>query len=559
MLMRLLFLLSASSVSFLPPSSLVSAFPSQAGGCEAGRPAVDGKHLENENGVEEYTLSERDLTFSINNVTMNSAGNSAFKVRTGGDYLFQVTSREDRPFRGALIRVQQQNNEIFKFVPVGVEAQDTLACVGSAIGVTHRNNNPKTTIGGLFSTNSTQGDIFIDVTVVDRNDDDVGSIFSYTRYQIGVVSPSVSPTSPPTTLKTFRPTQTPSPTTTPYPTFADVCYVCGSEDMDVTQPDNTATLPGQVFSCRQLSVAASDRKIPPQLCPLAQAAATANCACALRTPAPSAAPTTPRPTPLATLAPTSTFYPTANSSRDQDTSCLLCGSNEQVANSNTTLAFDNALYTCGRLYKDATAGRFAVKNITCDDIVDAFDEFCECEEVITVEPTIAPTVSSIPSMQPVYTENCLVCRTSETVGNPDTPLQFYGSNYTCGRLFDDALAGRFDPDICESIMMEFEKVCACLEEGEALAPAFTDSMENSTAAPTLSPSISPAPTQSMAPSTAPASLVPTITQQNETVAPAAPDVSAINAPPSTPVSGACAQLAVMTTALFAMAILCYIL
>ena len=282
---------------------------------------------------------------------MSAAGNEAFKIRTGGNYLFQVTSREDQPFRGALIRVQQQNNEIFQFVPVGVEAQDTLACVGSAIGVTHRNNNPKTAIGGLFSTNSTQGDIFIDVTVVDRNDDE-GSIFSYTRYQIGVVSPSISPlTPPPTTLKTFRPTQTPSPTTTPYPTFADVCYVCGSEDMDVTQPDNTATLPGQVFSCRQLSVAASDRKIPQQLCPLAQAAATANCACALQTPAPSAAPTTPRPTPLATLAPTSTFYPTANSSRDQDTSCLLCGSNEQVANSNTTLAFDNALYTCGRLYK----------------------------------------------------------------------------------------------------------------------------------------------------------------------------------------------------------------
>ena len=288
----------------------------------------------------------------------------------------------------------------------------------------------------------------------------------------------------------------------------------------MTQPDNIAKLNGQAFLCQQLETAGQDRKIPPQLCVMAQAAATQSCGCAPRTDTPTATPTTLQPTGLATLTPTVTPYPTtsATTNFDQDNNqatCLLCDIGEQVAsfNKNTTLEFENTLYTCDRLYKDAAAGRFDSEIIiACDDIVDAFDEVCECEEIVTAEPTLAPTF-----------EICLVCGPIETIGNRNTPVQLFqgttinSSNYTCGQMYDDAMAGRFDPDSCDSVVEAFAEVCTCLEEGETLGPAVapTDSpkpsVENRTAEPTVQPTISPAPTLSSAPSAAPSvSSAPTI-------------------------------------------------
>ena len=162
-------------------------------------PAVDGKHVDNEKGVQRFTLSEKGLNFTINNVVLNAADDGDFKIRTEGDYLFQVTTSPDATqpsfFKGALIRVRQNfddNDEVFEFDPVGDNAQDTLACVGrNVIGVTHRGSDPKTSLAGLFTTNSTR-DVVIGVTVVESNDDEQGSIYSYSQFRIGVVPPTVS-------------------------------------------------------------------------------------------------------------------------------------------------------------------------------------------------------------------------------------------------------------------------------------------------------------------------------------------------------------------------------
>jgi hypothetical protein len=176
-------------------------FPSGAGGCEGGRAAVGGSHLEEGGGGgggKGYVtgpLSDGRLDFLLNN-RVADADAPFVQAFAGERYDVTVITVPDTGafFRGALIRVEgaaaADAATTFFTLQAGVNAQGAGVCdeqPGDVVGITHTDNEAKTQLGGTLTFDAT-GEATVDVTVVVSNNA-TDSIYYYSGFTLSVVAP----------------------------------------------------------------------------------------------------------------------------------------------------------------------------------------------------------------------------------------------------------------------------------------------------------------------------------------------------------------------------------
>ena len=282
----------------------VSALSTGAAGCGStdgdGEAAVEGMHLTNENGVQQYDdFQARNLQFSINDIPINPSSSSRPLLQPNGIYEMKLTAlQQSQPFKGALIRVEHDGNDddydetlsSFQLTSFSSNAQSAEACTLPVIGITHKDSKPKLEMSAtfMFAPNTANDDaertISIDITVVDYNNS-TGSLFGHQQFTVGVATTDVADTttSPAPTaapkIQTLEPTVTNAPSSrTAAPTYDTKCYICGYSDFEV---DNTANvvLGNTLVSCAELLDVGAKGLVDPDFCNLVQQQAAKDCGC----------------------------------------------------------------------------------------------------------------------------------------------------------------------------------------------------------------------------------------------------------------------------------------
>lgn len=190
-----------------------AAFPTGAGGCPGGQPAVGVPHRNASTTVTTGTLDQ-------GNVRINVEGNSLPLEKPF--YLFAKQAAQLKiiaPFsgdgiRGVLIRLGHSNlhvNEAYDLTstlspvpstnPIATEDKqirlETTYCpLENAAGLTHADNSPKYLIDGILQVDDVISDLTLDVTVVFQNRNGI-SEFYYSNYTLHVVAPTAPPTEAP--------------------------------------------------------------------------------------------------------------------------------------------------------------------------------------------------------------------------------------------------------------------------------------------------------------------------------------------------------------------------
>ncbi|KAL3917094.1 MAG: hypothetical protein SGARI_007798, partial [Bacillariaceae sp.] len=188
------YLLLASLCCLSVDNNTVFAFPSGAGGCEGGGPAVRGAHIAG--GTESSgNIGVGNYALMIDDIVIPDSANITFQLE--GEYDITVMSVEGVPFRGVLIRGDADTN-----VPGGENGNlfiepkedDSLlqvaeVCNAPAIGITHTSRSMKTSVTGLIQY-ATDADASatevmgasLEITVVTSLNE-----FYYTKYLISFV------------------------------------------------------------------------------------------------------------------------------------------------------------------------------------------------------------------------------------------------------------------------------------------------------------------------------------------------------------------------------------
>ena len=157
-----------------------------AGSCIGGVAAVGGQHLQT--GAE-TSFEQRGIEISIGGTTVTPGQNLGL---IAGDELEVVITATTNPFRGALIRLApSQGQSLLGGLTPGTNAKVESTCQAPVVGITHFNNETKTTFTGTLMVDAL-GPATLDITVVE-----IGtltqSIYMYGGYNIVFVSqPGVS-------------------------------------------------------------------------------------------------------------------------------------------------------------------------------------------------------------------------------------------------------------------------------------------------------------------------------------------------------------------------------
>jgi len=192
------------AMALLTVPTIITAYSDGAGGsCPAGEPAVGEEHTNptvwgEARPITQVSFADAGLTFSINDFDPTST-TEPIEIRHQGDYKFEIRATEGKAFKGALIRVEQEQqteSQLMTFLP-GSNTHTALACAGGAAGVTHTNSMEKSEVSGFFRTSATSN-VQIDVTVVLYNNS-TGSVYAYESFDIGVIASHLtdSPTAVP--------------------------------------------------------------------------------------------------------------------------------------------------------------------------------------------------------------------------------------------------------------------------------------------------------------------------------------------------------------------------
>ena len=208
-------------------------------------------------------INDFDLVDYATSVANGGVEAEEVQIRWQGDYEVAVEAvaasgeNQQRPFKGALIRVEQQPSnsgssiqsseggtaaaaEILTLV-AGRNARMAVACGAGAAGVTHTDAAEKTVLSGFFRTSSIET-VAIDVTVVLYNNS-TGSIYAYQAFEVGVAAPHLSPapTSAPlddatTTNGDDNPAPAPTATTDNNPTNNSPVPATPTNQVPVSEP-----------------------------------------------------------------------------------------------------------------------------------------------------------------------------------------------------------------------------------------------------------------------------------------------------------------------------------
>jgi hypothetical protein len=174
--------------------SIVASFPTGAGSCLGGEPAVGGAHLDfgaaspsrrlGGNG----TLAAANVTMRIGNTTMARPEITVF-VPPGQDITWSLSAGRV-PIRGFLVRLEAPNGTVTTAaITCGVNQIVATTCVAPIVGCSHRDNNDKFNATGRMRFDQITKGVKVDVTVVlqnnfraDGRDNTTASFYAYSRF-----------------------------------------------------------------------------------------------------------------------------------------------------------------------------------------------------------------------------------------------------------------------------------------------------------------------------------------------------------------------------------------
>lgn len=306
------------TATLLRPSQ---AFRTGAGGCAGEGPAVGASHLDYVDPTSgTATFDDRigatgpipSNVFFIDGVAIQ-ASSAPIELAAGAIHTYEIRAPVDsgvvNPYRGFLVRLDAQSGVGAAISGNGELTQVAAVCEEPAIGVTHVNNDNKTTTDGTFVYDEA-GDVFMDVNIVFLNRDDAAyfpfkgvSLFAHSTYTLRFTpQPSVTempitpmPVTPaPTLMPVTAPTPMPVPAPTPMPVMTEptfppvvpgtnpVCYLCGGPEFIISNPAAILPIspnqipPGSIppeyedlpLSCENLQFAGDNGLVDPSLCSL---------------------------------------------------------------------------------------------------------------------------------------------------------------------------------------------------------------------------------------------------------------------------------------------------
>jgi hypothetical protein len=194
MMMMMMMKLSSFFVSYLAlfASSGVEASPTGAAGCTSGQAAVVGGHT-----MANPTTGSLDMgsiQVDIDGVPLSP--DVARELVIGEAYALTVS--RDAGFKGVLART-----EGITLIP-NVNTQEASVCVSPAVGITHFDNEIKTSASGLIEGEA--GDsALLEVTVVISNNADEGNEYYYSAFPVSFVA-SAGTDAPSSAATTLAPT-----------------------------------------------------------------------------------------------------------------------------------------------------------------------------------------------------------------------------------------------------------------------------------------------------------------------------------------------------------------
>jgi len=259
----------------------------------------------------------------------------------------------------------------------------------------------------------------------------------------------------------------------PYPTYQEICYVCGSEESSVTAPDQIITVDESDGTCSELEWDGANGYLDPSLCAEAQAVAAGQCGCTGVPGTPSA---------YETFEPTVTPLPTYSET------CNLCiaeGWEVTILDAEVTMEGERA--TCADLQEFVWDRLFPPD--LCPEAQQAAIAVCGCAPptpvsgpaIETLEPTITayPTTTAVPT----YGEICHVCPVGYTVSFDHVEVVVDDLIVTCSVLEEAAMDRLLPAIFCPEAQHVAQQYCGCVEG----------------AIPTFAPTHTPYPTKTFTP------------------------------------------------------------
>lgn len=558
----------------------VNAFSTGAGACPRGGSAVDGYHVNDNDGyriVVEQNLENSNIELLMNHIPIfPDELNMELKTLIEYDLTINVTNSRTS-FKGALIRVELLNNgqldqPLFELIPIDNDTNGStisaIVCETPSQGITHSSNSDKTSMSGKV-TFFAPGTVVIDVTIVIVNDKKQ-SIYAHDLYYLNVLDEETIPTPVPSTILidvTLEPTTSEVPTITSSPTFIEKCNVCDTNDQTVAYRNRSISFKGIITSCGEIEDAGLDGFLEPSLCQYAKdVVKQSGCKCLLpreikelmdSTIIPSVAPTTfsllPTTTIITTFEPTVSALPTYTSSPTFHDKCYVCNDTDsRVTKPDEIIKTFSGIFRCNEI-ESAGLDRF-LSTTECDFFTQQIlDSNCGCglqpkgnmkaspspSELYTFEPTISslPTITS----SPTYQDKCYICGNStKRVTNHNAIISVHEMKVSCIEAETAGLVGLISESECLVLTKHLTNpnTCQC-EIVQNTSVLSNSSSDLPSIVPSIAPSINPTvsmipsivsfgfPTVSMIPSTVPtidptASMKPTITTTFEPTLSAAP-------------------------------------
>jgi Reeler domain len=196
MITTLFFFITLTSV-ILP---LTGSLPSGAPSCEVGKAAPMSLHLAASRNPTTGTLLSANFIVKIDGVVLDPDATN--EIQANRELEVVITSDTgQQAFKGALMIVSKSallTTDIFTLSTAqATDLQLNALCPNEGrSGVTHVDNNVKTSIAATMQFDENIDDLKFDVNVVVQNND-AGSFFYWTQYTLKVVGATAPPTAAP--------------------------------------------------------------------------------------------------------------------------------------------------------------------------------------------------------------------------------------------------------------------------------------------------------------------------------------------------------------------------
>ena len=171
--------------------AVVDAFPGAAGACPPNIAAVSGETSHGAASAIEKTLAQAGVSITVHPPELVAFQSAVVTLSS-------ISASSNTTFRGFLLRMESQNDdEMFTFEPFDGSSsiQDAVVCLNipTIAGLTHSFNDEKTIVAAEFVP-SRAGKFLLDVTVVESNNAQDGSRYSYEQLVLTAAAADFDPT-----------------------------------------------------------------------------------------------------------------------------------------------------------------------------------------------------------------------------------------------------------------------------------------------------------------------------------------------------------------------------